>query len=171
MRRTKHKILQLFTFIPPNNDFSLLCVRFMTEAPFQSIHRTSIRWEWAVFRIVSIGEWGIFRLKMYITFPFHTLHSTLDILAPRHVSKRKLGNFVQPNFCCVHLSALRVRFRLWYTHMALATSFFYFGKWITRTHMKFVVEYREEKRAWMKKGMGWIGWHSIVWWRIMLKRV
>lgn len=112
----------------------LLYVRFTAEAPFRSIHRrTSMRRN--------------FPAQIYIGREQNTA-----LAAPAHPHPhdmfRKLGDFVQPNFCYVHLRSPLIHIWLWPP---------FFSEWITRTHMKFVVGGERKKAKWSggEEEAGW----------------
>lgn len=108
MRRAKHKILQLFTFIPEQCFFFLiLCVYVL--------------WPRLHFRASTapackrVGRGEISSSNCTSETQHHP--SISPLFSPPNY--QKLGNFVQPNFCCVHLSTFAFD-----THMAPATFFF-----------------------------------------------
>lgn len=93
MRRARHKILQLFTFIPQQCFF--LCTFYGRSS---------------VSELPPHQHEGNFPAQIYIWKITSSSRST-----PLHDMFRKLGNFVQPNFCyvAVHLHSTLIHIWLW----------------------------------------------------------
>lgn len=106
------EILQLFTFILPRTMFFLCTLYSRGSISEHPPH-----------------QHGICRLTIY-NIIWRPPPPTTSRPTPLHSTTWKLGNFVQRNFCCVHLDSPLI-------HIWLRPPFF--RKWITRTHMKFAV--------------------------------